>query len=125
MVTFLKNLQAASEWMMDHGYKPGGSNGHATASAPAAPAPSNGGNGNGQSFIAESLVANVMDGKVYWAVQGGQFTQYGVRIWPEVLEAAGYDPDELDPTEKHDLDGITAYYTENDEGHKKVTSLVV
>lgn len=79
--------------------------------------------GGEQSFAAETLVAQEMNGKTYWSVQGGPFAKFGVRVWPEVLAEAGMDVDLLDPSTVYDISGFTAYYEENDKGHKKVTRL--
>ena len=65
-------------------------------------------------FEAERLVGSTTGDKVYWKVQGGKFSQYGVTIWPEVLEAAGFAADQ-DPTQEYNLEGYTAYYTLNDK----------
>ena len=67
-----------------------------------------------QTFDAELLVGSTSGDKVYWKVQGGQFSQYGVTIWPEVLEAA--EITNLDPAKTYDLTGFTAYYTLKDNG---------
>ena len=75
-------------------------------------------------FEAERLVGSTSGDKVYWKVQGGKFSQFGVTIWPEVLEGAGFDAEKLDPAEEYNLEGYTAYYTLNDEGKpKKVVTL--
>lgn len=42
------------------------------------------------SFEAEELVPELLDGESYWKVKGGSYKKHGVRIWPEVLEAAGF-----------------------------------
>lgn len=94
--------------------------------APAAQAPqAGGGNEVGAlTFPAETLVANVHNGKTYWKVQGGQFSKYGVTIWPEVMAAAGLDPDQLDAMQTYDLTGRTATYCVTEEGNpQKVTAL--
>jgi hypothetical protein len=75
------------------------------------------------SFSAETLVANVNEGKAYWKVQGGPFTKFGVTIWPEVLNEAGFDCDQLDSTQTYSLAGHTATYTKVDGKPKKVTLL--
>jgi hypothetical protein len=70
------------------------------------------------------LVGSTSGDKVYWKVQGGQFSQYGVTVWPEVLEAAGLSGVLEHPPQEYDLAGYTAYYTLNDEGKpKKVVNL--
>lgn len=83
------------------------------------------GNGNGGqlTFQAQTLVGSVNEGKVYWKVKGAQFTKFGVAVWPEVLEAAGFL--ELDPLETYDLSGFIATYVKKDDGKiDKVISLV-
>lgn len=81
--------------------------------------------GNGSlTFEASKLVANVNEGNVYWKVKGGKFSRHGVTIWPEVLEAAGFEPDNLDPTETYSLSGSTAHYVVNENGNpQKVIKL--
>ena len=74
-------------------------------------------------FEAERLVGSTTGDKTYWKVQGGKFSQYGVTIWPEVLEAAGFAADQ-DPTQEYTLEGYTAYYTLNEKGKpNKVVNL--
>ena len=74
-------------------------------------------------FEAERLVGSTTGDKVYWKVQGGKFSQYGVTIWPEVLEAAGFAADQ-DPGQEYDITGYTAYYTLNEKGNpNKVVNL--
>lgn len=85
---------------------------------------------NGLTFEAEILAASVNDGKTYWKVKGGQFSKYGVTVWPEVLQAAIqsgalWDVEgELDPLQTYPLSGIIAHYAVNDKGQpSKVTML--
>jgi hypothetical protein len=66
-------------------------------------------------FEAEELVGRMEGGKTYWKVKGGKFSQYGVTIYPEVLEAAGFV--NLDAATVYDLSGHTAYYSVNDKGN--------
>ena len=75
------------------------------------------------SFSAETLVASVNEGKAYWKVQGGPFSKFGVTVWPEVLGEAGFDCDQLDPTQTYNLTGHTATYMRVDGKPKKVTRL--
>ena len=79
--------------------------------------------GEEDSFSAETLVASVNEGKAYWKVQGGPFSKFGVTIWPEVLGEAGFDCDQLDPTQTYNLTGHTATYMRVDGKPKKVTRL--
>ena len=67
------------------------------------------------SFEAESLVGSTSEGKTYWKVKGGKFIKFGVTIWPEVLKAAGFDADILNPAMTYDLTGYTATYLLNAE----------
>jgi hypothetical protein len=74
-------------------------------------------------FDAERLVGSTQGDKVYWKVQGGKFSKFGVTVWPEVLEAAGFAA-EQDPTQEYNLEGYTAYYTLKDDGKpNKVVNL--
>ncbi len=76
-------------------------------------------------FDAEKLVPNVNDGTIYWKVKGGNFRKWGVTIWPEVLQKAGLNPDDLDPINGHDLDGwVAVYIIDPEKGHpKKIVEL--
>lgn len=84
------------------------------------------GNGSGAlNFQAESMVGSVQDGQQYWKIKGGKFSKYGVTVWPEVLEAAGFDVDALNIGQRYTMQGYTAYYSMNSEGKPhKVTELV-
>lgn len=100
--------------LQQHGYEP-----LAGHPAPVAPRP------NGELwFPAAELLATVDNGKTYWRVKGGEFRKYGVTIYPEVLEAAGFDFDQLDPLRPMNLDGWRAIYITKDNGKpKKVIEL--
>jgi hypothetical protein len=94
------------------------------ASQPAATAPA-ATMTEGISFKAEKLIATVDKGKVYWKVTGANYQQFGVSVWPEVLEEAGFEPEEMNPLKALDLRGFTAICTVKDNGKpKKVTQLV-
>lgn len=109
----------ALEWLKSSGYKPTG--GHSAESKPQQ-IPTNG--QNDLTFTAKTLTATVNDGKAYWKVKGGRFSKYGVSIWPEVLKAAGFDPDSLNVMDTYDVSGYTAYYMLNEEEKpQKVTRL--
>lgn len=99
-----------------------------------------GGNGNGTkpalqlvqpgnrgdlTFQATQLVGSMMSGKTYWNVIGPRFPQYGVRIWPEVLKASGFDPETLDPAQQYPLEGYTATYVEKEKDDKLIADKVV
>ncbi len=43
-------------------------------------------------FVGDTLDKEVKGGKEYFKVRGGQYSRHGVRVWPEVLKAAGIDP---------------------------------
>lgn len=87
-------------------------------------APQQANNAPDGSFAASEMICTVSEGKAYWKVKGGQFTKFGVTIWPEVLQAAGFDPDTLNPMKPVSLAGYTAHYVLNDEGKaQKVTAL--
>lgn len=92
----------------------------AVTEAPAGQAapPSTGQNGGG-SFITDVIETEKRKGKTYFKVKGGRFTKHGVTVWPEVLEAAGFDPADFPVGEETQFVGHTAIFTNadpNDEG---------
>jgi hypothetical protein len=57
-------------------------------------------NGNGQEgqiieFDAEEIVTILDDSgtRKLFRIKGGQFSTYGLRVWPEVLETLGFEPE--------------------------------
>jgi hypothetical protein len=44
-------------------------------------------------FTADLLTVDMHDGKFFFKVKGGKFTQFGVNVWPEVLKAANLTVD--------------------------------
>jgi hypothetical protein len=67
-------------------------------------------NGNGQEgqiieFDAEEIVTILDDSgtRKLFRIKGGQFSTYGLRVWPEVLETLGFEPElmELGSTPFH------------------------
>ena len=124
----LERFKTTTSVLLDLGITPNGAK-----EEPAAVASSNGAppavatptatQGDEDSFSAETLVASVNEGKAYWKVQGGPFSKFGVTVWPEVLGEAGFDCDQLDPTQTYDLAGHTATYLRVDGKPKKVTRL--
>ena len=74
-------------------------------------------------FAAETMEATVTAGKQpLWKVKGGKFTEYGVTIWPEVLEAANLGGQDV--SQVISLVGYLAYYELNENGNpKKVVNL--
>jgi len=65
----------------------------ATPSAPAAAAPA-----NVRDFIADTLVMTTDDaGKAAYKVRGFPYSEFGARIWPEILPALEIDPATLRP----------------------------
>lgn len=78
-------------------------------------------NGNGQKneFACGTLNVEYKNKKAYFNISGaeeGKFPKFPVRVWSEVLEAAGITEDEVDPKEGKSLLGWTAVYKKNDEG---------
>lgn len=68
-------------------------------------------------FKAETLTKSTDGDKTYYKVKevkGGQFSRYGVTVWPEVLVAAGFDLDTL--TGETSLAGYIAHYILPDNG---------
>jgi hypothetical protein len=66
----------------------------AAASQPAAPAA-----GQTVEFIASTIAVGIDEktGDRTYKALGGQYTKFGVRIWPEVLPALGVEPASLKP----------------------------
>lgn len=73
-------------------------------------------------FQTDRLVGETKGGKTYWKLAGGKFAKFGVRVWPEVLEAAGFDIDGLDPDLEYEVT-MTAVYEEKDGKPSRVISL--
>ncbi len=72
--------------------------------------------------MAERLVGSVSDGKPYWKVKGEQFQEYGINVWPEVLNPAliaglvlGVEG-ELNPMTEYPVSGWIAHYSLNQKG---------
>lgn len=40
-------------------------------------------------FTTESIVVEIKSGKPYYKIRGGRYTEFGVRVWPEVLRPHG------------------------------------
>ena len=67
-------------------------------------------------FEAAELEGSTRGDKTYWKVKGGKFSKYGVTIWPEVLEEAGFNVNDLDPATVYSLAGYTARYVTKEDG---------
>lgn len=78
-----------------------------------------------ESFEAEELTVSVTDGQTYTKIKGGQYTKFGVTVWPEVLAQAGINK-QLDPAKSpFSLRGYTAYFNRKEDGKPgKVVKLV-
>lgn len=64
--------------------------GPAPAAAPVA--------GQTVTFVADTISYGIAeDGKAVYKIKGGQYTKFGVRVWPEVLPKLGVDPAALKP----------------------------
>lgn len=100
----LATLTDFEDQLLEAGYVPA-----ASASAPVTvtvnqPAASN-------TFPARELVCELLDKKPYWKVLGAPpFHKFGMRVWPETLEAAGIDVAQVNPLEGLDLTGYTAHW---------------
>jgi len=112
--------KTAIDWLSSNGYQPA----PAEAEQAAVSTPYNPADTAVHTFAAEQMIATVADGNVYWKVKGGQYQKFGVSIWPEALEAAGFDPENLNPMKPIDLTGKTAHFTVKENGKpKKVIKL--
>ena len=74
-----------------------------------------------RTLAVESLVATVNQGKTYWKCRGGQFSKFGITVWPEVLEAANIK--NLDSLKIYAMNGWHAEYILKDGKAEKVTKL--
>jgi hypothetical protein len=78
-----------------------------------------------KSFVAEKLSVKMEDGKYFYKVMGGQFSQWGISVWPEVLLNCKVNI--TDPANPPLIAGWTAEYTETQKDGKtrrKVTRLL-
>lgn len=86
----------------------------------------NGAGGNGSAggetveFPAAELIPEMLKGELYWKITGGQYTKFGVRVWPEVLEAAGMTDLKI---MNYDLSKYTAVAQIVDGKPKKIVQL--
>ena len=50
-------------------------------------------------FDATEIVTTLDDSgtRKLFRIKGGQFSTYGLRVWDEVLQQFGYDPEDLEP----------------------------
>lgn len=101
----------AIEYLRRTGCKPAAA--QPTAARPADSAPQT--ESTAESFIASSLSADVLDGKSYWKIRGGRFKKHGIRVWPEVLEAAGLAAD-LNPLSPPSVAGWKAEFIRKADG---------
>ena len=69
-----------------------------------------------ETFKAQSLVATMNEGKIYWKVKGGRYGKFGVTIWGETLAEAGFDVAQLDASKVYDVSAFTAHVWKNEEG---------
>lgn len=69
-----------------------------------------------ETFNAQTLSATTADGKAYWKIKGGKYSKYGLTIWKEALEDAGFKFDELDPMKTYDVGAFTAHVWKDESG---------
>lgn len=73
--------------------------------------------GSQNAFAARELVCEVLDKKPYWKVMGPPpFHKFGLRVWPETLEAAGIEVEQVNILDGLDLAGYTAYWEFRNNG---------
>lgn len=81
------------------------------SSQPAAPVTVTVNQPTGNSFAARELACELLDKKPYWKVIGAPpYHKFGMRVWPETLEAAGIDVEKVNPLQGMDLTGWTAHW---------------
>lgn len=125
--SLLKSIEAAKKALAEGGYVPAGKPRAQTTQEPERVAV--GANGDPlppiKSFVAEKLSVSFSDGKYYYKVIGGNFTKYGVTVWPEPLIAAGLGvnddgtPAWGNPPNPPSIQGWKAEYIEFEKNGKK------
>ena len=70
--------------------------------------------------VAGQLCVNKLEGKYYFSVKVPKWMKHGVRVWPEVLESVGINPDgrQLD-YEPIDMTGWMCQYILGENGNPK------
>lgn len=91
----------------------------APAPAPVAAAPAHATTANSDdTFPCRDLTATMRGGKAYWEIASMKaYPKFPTRVWDEVLKAAGFASDQLDPTVVYDLSGYTAHFERNASGN--------
>lgn len=89
-----------------------------TVTSPAQPA--------ANSFQARELQCELLDKKPYWKVIGAPpYHKFGMRVWPETLEAAGIEVEKINPLQGLDLTGWTARFETRPAKDGKQAKVVV
>ena len=65
------------------------------------------------------LEVNLLGGKFYYAVKVPSWQQYGVRVWPELLQQVGIEESSIDIRQPPDLTGWMCQYVLGDNGNPK------
>lgn len=73
--------------------------------------------------ICSKLIMEVKDGKPTYKVKGGKWEKWGVRIFPDILQHAGFEPDKI-PFTGLDLSGYQMTILMKGKNPDKVTKLV-
>lgn len=116
----LAALPLFEDELLDAGYTP------APAASVIQPAPAQPAAVSGNAFAARELVCEVLDKKPYWKIMGPPpFQKFGLRVWPETLEAAGIEVEKLDILKGLDLAGFTAYWEYRPNGKGGQARVVV
>lgn len=98
-----------------------------TSSSAQPPAPSNGtpsANGDNTFHATKLKIEFTPEGKKKGKLFGGKFTQYGVTIWPEVLQQFGHDIDQMNPGE-YQFNAVVTYSLNEKNQPQKVTGRAV
>jgi hypothetical protein len=76
--------------------------------------------GNYEQFPATSIEYGIMDGKPVYKIRGGRWEKFGVRIWPEAMQAMGIVADQLKPGNNPLTGNVVALI--GDKGPQKVVA---
>lgn len=121
----------AKEKIMKYGWKPNKTGVQASVAAPVAHkdpgavASQPERKSEALTFMCDTMGAIVNNGKSYWKIRGGPFAKFGVTVWEEVLEDAGFFKHKLDAMQTYNLKGWQAEYLLKEDGKPdKVTRLL-
>lgn len=76
--------------------------------------------GNYETFPATAIEFGIMAGKPTYKIKGGRYAKFGVRIWPEAMQAMGIVADSLKPGDNQLAGNVVALIGE--KGPQKIVA---